>query len=352
MKSIQVVEFGQPLVQQDVSLPEVSQTQVLLQVLAAGVCHTDLHLWQGTYDLDYGRRLSKKTQEVSLPLTLGHETVGKVVAVGSAVENTQVGDTCLIYPWVGCGHCDACQAGQENYCLQPATLGINQPGGYAEYIRVPDEKYLIPIPGLSPEKAAPLACTGLTCYSALRKFDLARLRRTPLIVIGAGSLGLMTISLLTAMGGKAIAIEPNEKHRTAALAVGAVAAFDSTEPDVIAQVQRYVGSAIYEVIDFVANTSTAELAFDLLARGGKLVLVGLYGGDAPWPLHLIATKALTIQGSFVGSLRELRELVNLVTRHEINLIPITTCGLHEVQRVFNDLEAGDVIGQVVIVPEA
>lgn len=350
MKSMQVVEFGQALVQNTSGLPPVNAKQVLLKVKAAGVCHTDVHLWQGGYDLGHGRRLKMADRGVQLPLTMGHETVGEVIAVGAEVLHTKVGDVRLVYPWIGCGTCEVCLHGQENYCLRPATLGINQPGGYADHILVPDEKYTIAIDTIDPIQAAPLACSGLTCYSALRKFDLSRIQRQPIVVFGAGGLGLMFITLLKALGGQAIIVEPDVSRRQAALAVGASAAFDANEAQVQQQITQYLGGPAYDAIDFVANESTAELAFNLLTRGGHLVVIGLFGGAAPWPLPLIATKALTIQGSYVGSLQELNELVELVKEKAIPLIPVKTCGLHQVQQALEDLEAGVVVGRMVMTP--
>lgn len=351
MKCMQVVEFGQPLVEAEVVTPHPTGTEVVLKIKAAGVCHTDLHLWHGGYDLGHGKRLSMQERGVKLPLIMGHENVGVVEAVGPDVQHVQVGETYLVYPWIGCGQCEVCQQGNENYCLKPSTIGINQPGGYAESVRVPHEKYLISIGQLDPVRVAPLACSGLTCYSALRKFDLKRLKNKPLVVIGAGGLGLMSISLLRALGGKgAIVIEPDASRRAAALEAGALAVVNPEDLDATEQVQALLDGPALDVLDFVSNPQTAELAFNLLTKGGHLVLVGLFGGAAPWPLPLIAMKALTIQGSYVGSLGELHELVNLVIENDISLIPVSTCNLPELKTALEDLELGKVVGRVVMTP--
>lgn len=351
MKSMQVIDFGQPLVEVETATPQATGYEVVLKVKAAGVCHTDLHLWQGGYDLGHGKRLSMQERGVQLPLTMGHENVGVVEAVGPDVQHVSLGETYLIYPWIGCGQCEVCHQGQENYCLKPSTIGINQPGGYAESVRVPHEKYLIPIAHLDPIRVAPLACSGLTCFSALNKFEHQRLQNKPLVIIGAGGLGLMSLSLLRALGGKgAVVVELDASRRAAALEAGALAVINPADEDVIEQVQQVLGGPALDVLDFVSNPQTAELAFNLLTKGGHLVSVGLFGGAAPWPLPLIAMKALTIQGSYVGSLNELRELVKLVIENDISLIPVSTCGLSDLNIALTDLEQGRVVGRIVMTP--
>ncbi|MCJ9714091.1 alcohol dehydrogenase catalytic domain-containing protein, partial [Bordetella hinzii] len=122
MKSMQVTEFGQPLVQADTPTPVPRGREVLLRVRAAGVCHTDLHLWHGGYDLGHGRTLSLKERGVTLPLTMGHETVGIVEAVGEDAGEVPLGAVRLVYPWIGCGQCEVCREGRENLCLTPRTI--------------------------------------------------------------------------------------------------------------------------------------------------------------------------------------------------------------------------------------
>lgn len=351
MKSLQVVGYGEPLVEAESPTPVPTGHEVLLRVQAAGVCHTDLHLWHGGYDLGHGRKLSLKDRGVQLPLTMGHETVGMVVAVGEQVSGVSVGDVRLIFPWIGCGKCEACHSEQENLCLAPNTIGVNRAGGYADHILVPDARYLVSLQGLDPVSAAPLACSGLTCFSALRKFDRLTLAKTPLVVIGAGGLGLMCIKLLAALGGAgAVVVELDPAKRQAALAEGALAVVDPSSPDAADQVRKAVGAPVPTVVDFVANPDTATLAFDVLTKGGKLVSVGLFGGAAPWPLPLIAIKALTIQGSYVGSLPELRELVELVAQKRLALIPVSTCNMSGLRQALASLQEGKIVGRMIMTP--
>lgn len=349
--SMQVVKFGQPLLKVDAAKPVPKGNEVLLKVVASGVCHTDLHLWHGGYDLGEGRTLSLTERGVKLPLTMGHEIVGVIEAVGADVHSVLPGQIHVVYPWLGCGQCDVCQSGAENYCTKPRTIGINMDGGYSDYVLVPNERYLVNAEGLNPVSAAPLACSGLTCFSALRKFDTALLARTPLVILGAGGLGLMCIKLLSGTGGAgAVVVDIDPIKRQAALEAGALAAIDPAMPDANDQIQKAVGAPILAVVDFVANPATAKLGFDILTKGGKLVLVGLFGGAAPWSLPLIPMKAITIQGSYVGNLKELQELIMLVKQKNLQLIPVDTCAMHAVNDALLSLENGQIVGRMVITP--
>ena len=142
---------------------------MLLKVLAAGVCHSDLHLSDGYFDLGGGKRLSVVDRGMKLPLTLGHENVGEVVAVGPWAKGVKVGDRRLVDPWMGCGECGVCKRGDEQLCPKPRSLGVFQPGGYSDHLMVPHPRYLFDIGDMPPEKAAPLACSGVTTYGALKK---------------------------------------------------------------------------------------------------------------------------------------------------------------------------------------
>lgn len=351
MKSMQVTQFGAPLEEAESPTPVPRGREVLLRVRAAGVCHTDLHLWHGGYDLGHGRTLSLKERGVTLPLTMGHETVGMVEAVGDEVSEVSPGAVRLVYPWLGCGQCEVCREGRENLCLTPRSIGINRPGGYADYIVVPDPRYLIDLNGLDPVRAAPLACSGLTCFSALRKIGDKVFKAGPIVVIGAGGLGLMALKLMQALGVPgAVVVEVDPAKRQAALDAGALAAIDPKADDAAAGIRSAVGGPVRAVIDFVANPDSAALGFDLLTKGGKLVLVGLFGGAAPWPLPLIPMKSLTIQGSYVGSLPELHELVELVSRQRLELIPVSTCGMPALSQALRDLEAGRIVGRMIMTP--
>ena len=202
MKSYQLVAFGSALEPREVETPRPTGTEVLLRTRAAGVCHSDLHLCGGGYDLGGGRFLSLSDRGVHLPRTLGHETVAEVVAWGPEAQGVQAGDVRLIYPWIGCGTCANCTGGDENVCTgTPTVLGVHRDGGFADHILVPHPRYLLDLKGIDPVATAPLACSGLTTYAALKKV-LPIARREPILVMGAGGLGLMFLGLLAAWGGK------------------------------------------------------------------------------------------------------------------------------------------------------
>jgi alcohol dehydrogenase/propanol-preferring alcohol dehydrogenase len=350
MKSFRVAEFSSPLQEVDAPTPQPSGTQVLLKVKAAGVCHSDLHIWEGGYNLGHGRKpLSLKDRGVSLPLTMGHETVGEVVALGPDAKGVAVGEVRLVYPWLGCGKCPTCLAGEENMCLKPGSIGVYCDGGYADHLMVPHPRYLLDLKGLDPVTAAPYACSGVTTYSALKKIE-AFLGES-IVIFGAGGLGLMALSILKAMGGKgAVVVDIDARKREAAEQAGALATVDGAAPDALQQIMAKAGGPIRGVIDLVGNSQTTALGFDCLSKGGKLVLVGLFGGGATWPLPLIAIKAITIQGSYVGNLRETQELIDLVREKKIPPIPVTPRPLNEAYAALTELQQGKLIGRAVLVP--
>src|ERR1700760_4857771 len=356
MKSFQVTEFKAPLTEVDHPTPQPSGTQVLIKVKAAGVCHSDLHIWEGGYDLGHGRKpLSLKDRGVALPLTMGHETVGEIIAFGPDVSESdkhglKAGDVVLAYPWLGCGKCKTCLGGDENMCaVKPNALGVYCDGGYADHLTVRHPKYLLDLKGLDPVTAAPYACSGVTTYSALKKVETVL--DTPIVIIGAGGLGLMVLSLLKAMGGKgAIVVDIDAGKREAAEKAGALATVDGGAADALEQLTRKAGEPIRAVIDLVGNAKTTQLGFDCLSKGGKLVIVGLFGGGATFALPLIPIKAITIQGSYVGNLRETQELLDLVRARKIAPIPVTPMPLAKANDALTSLKEGRLVGRAILTP--
>ena len=350
MKSFQVTDFNAPLKEVDHPTPQPSGTQILIKVKAAGVCHSDLHIWEGGYNLGHGRKpLSLKDRGVALPLTMGHETVGEILAVGPDAKGAVIGDVALVYPWIGCGKCDVCLAGDENMCLKPRSLGVYCDGGYADHMTVPHPRYLLSLKGLDPVAAAPYACSGVTTYSALKKIEAHF--DSPIVIFGAGGLGLMALSLLKAMGGKgAVVVDIDARKREAAEKAGALATVDGAAPDALQQLAAKAGAPIRAVIDLVGNAETAQLGFDCLTKGGKLIMVGLFGGGAPWALPLIPIKAVTIQGSYVGNLRETQELLDLVRAKKIAPIPVTPLPFAKANEALLDLQKGKLVGRAVLTP--
>ena len=353
MRCYCLLHHGQPLQAVDCPIPQPQGTEVLLKVRAAGLCHSDLHLWDGHYDLGGGKRMSLADRGIKLPLILSHEIVGEVVSAGEGATAAVAGlgqRPLLVHPWIGCGECAACLRDEENICIKPQFMGVARPGGFADYVIVPHPRYLVEIDGLDVAEAAPLACAGVTTYSALSKFG-ARLQSDPLVVIGAGGLGLMAISLLKALGGHgAIAVDLDPVKRQAALAAGALAAIDAAAPDAAQQLIQATGGGARAVLDLVGATPSVGLAIAASARGGHIVVCGLMGGELALPLPVIPMRPLTLQGSYVGTLRELRELVALVQRSGMQSIPVTRRPLAEANQAMQALQQGQVVGRTVLIP--
>lgn len=351
MISYDVTSFSAPLVRSERPTPSPQEREVLVRVQAAGVCHTDIHTWHGWYDLGGGKRLTMADRGVSLPLTLGHEIVGEVLETGPDASGVERGRSYLIYPWIGCGSCRVCGRGREQLCPTPRFLGIFRPGGYSDHVMVPDAKYLVDIGDMTPASAAPFACSGLTTFSAIRKIDPLVLKEERVVVIGAGGLGLMCVSLLGVLGGAGVVVvEPNAQRRDAAIAGGAVAAIDPAEPDVVARIKSSAGGAVWAVIDCVGSAQTVQLSLDALVKGGQLIQVGLFGGQITLPTPTVPIRALSIVGSYVGSLQELKDLIALVRAKPIHPIPIMCRCLPEAASALQDLEDGRVVGRVILQP--
>ncbi len=350
MKSYDVCECGAPLRLMERPTPKPTGTEVLLKVVAAGVCHSDLHIWEGFYDLGGGKRLKLADRGVKLPLTMGHENVGDVVAVGPDAKGVKIGDRRLVHPWLGCGECAVCRRGDEQLCRTPFSIGVFRSGGYADHLLVPHPRYLFDIGNIPPERAAPLACSGITTYGALKKLGPS-LQEELVVIIGAGGLGLMCLALHRAMGGKgAIVVDIDPVKREAALKAGAQAAIDPSAADAAKQIIEATKGGAWAVIDLVGATRTVQLALDSLVKGGKLVIVGLFGGDITVPTPSFPLRAMTIQGSYVGSLTEMAELLDLVRRKGAPDLPVGTRPLAGVNEALNELKAGKVIGRLVLTP--
>ena len=349
MRMFQVCVCGEPLQCNEAPTPEPKGTEVLLKTLAAGVCHSDLHLADGWFDLGGGKRLSLTDRGMKLPVTLGHENVGEVAAVGPDAKGVRVGDRVLADPWIGCGTCEPCRRGEDNLCMAMRSLGVFSNGGYADYIMVPHPKYLFDIGDMSPERAAPLACSGVTTFGALKKVTTLKMQST--VIIGAGGLGLMCLALHQQMGGhSAIVVDIDAAKRDAAMKGGASATVDANAPDAAEQIKQLTKGGAWAVIDLVGSSQSARMGYDSLIKGGKYIIVGLYGGDLTVSLPPIPMRALTIQGSYVGSPGEMAELMELVRRTGLPPVPVATRPLADVNVVMNELRAGKVIGRVVLQP--
>ncbi|MEQ1784940.1 MAG: alcohol dehydrogenase [Hyphomonadaceae bacterium] len=350
MLSYDVCECGAPLQRMERETPTPKGTDVVLRVIAAGVCHSDLHIWDGYYDIGGGQKLRLQDRGVKLPLTMGHENVGEVIATGPDAKGVTVGDVRLIHPWMGCGECVVCRRGEENLCVRPCSVGIHRGGGFATLLVVPHPRYLFDIGSLSPERAAPLACSGVTAYGALKKVT-DTLADEPVVMIGAGGVGLMALALHRKMGGRsAIMVDIDPVKREAAKKAGATHVIDGAAKDVADQIRAATGGGAWATIDFVGAGPTVKLAIDASIKGAKIVVVGLFGGDVTIPTPFFPMRALTVQGSYVGSLNEIAELLDLVNRKGAPDVPVATRPLDQVNAALNDLRNGKIVGRVVMTP--
>ena len=232
--------------------------------------------------------------------------------------------------------------------MAPRCIGLQRPGGYADYLLVPHPRYLVDAGGIDPAWAATLSCSGLSAYSALSKLNPIPLDEW-VAVIGAGGLGLSAIAMLRAMGHERIvASDVNMAKLNAAEKAGAAATVNGCEEGTTETIKRIAGGHLYGAVDFVGTADTASLALGALRKGGRLILVGLYGGEIPLSLVGAIQRALTIQGSHLGSVDELRQIVALAREGKLQPIPIQKRPLSEVSRTLDELKAGAVVGRVVV----
>lgn len=345
-----LTEHHEPLELKTGPVPDPKGREVLVRMAGAGVCHSDIHIWEGYYDLGGAKKISLKDRGIQLPLTLGHEIAGEVVAAGPDAKGATIGASVVVYPWIGCGECAVCRSGEENICLKARSLGVFTPGGYAKYVIVPDARYCIDIAGLDPAEAAPLACSGVTTYSAFRKFG-PRLKEEPVVVMGAGGLGHMALKVLKAMGGKgAIVVDIDKAKREAALAAGALQAIDGSAADAAQQIMAVTGGGARMVLDLVGAAATVNLAIATATRGTEIVVVGLYGGEVTVSVPLFPLRPIAIRGSYVGTPADLTELVALAKSGKLEPVKVTRRPLDEANAALMDLKAGKVVGRVVLVP--
>ncbi len=353
MRAWAVVENGAPLREIELPTPEPKGTEVLIEVTHCGVCHSDLHIWEGYYDIGGGRKMSLGDRGVSLPLAMGHEIVGRVAKLGPDATGVKVGDLRIVYPWIGCGECEKCLAEEDNMCAVAArSLGVYANGGYGTHVIAPHPRHLVDPGTLDPAVAATYACSGITVYSAIKK-AMPLPPDAPIVVVGAGGLGMNAIAVLKALGHRnIIVVDVAAEKREAALAAGASKAVDGGGEDATQRILEAAGGPVPAVIDLVNGTATARFAFGALAKGGKLVQVGLFGGELMLPLPIMAIRALTVQGSYVGSPKELRELVQLAQEGTLQALPVSTVPQSQANDALMRLRDGRVHGRLVLRAEA
>jgi len=346
MISYQVVEHGKPLQKVLSETPSPQGTEVLVRITRSGVCHSDLHIWDGYFDLGGGKRFYVKDRGCVPPFTLGHEPFGVVEAFGPAAsridKKLKKGQRRLVYPWIGCGKCAVCKAEQDNYCVSGSRfLGVNRAGAYATHVLIPHPKYLLDASGIDEAFAATLACSAVTAYSAANKLPE---KVDSVAVLGCGGLGLIGISILKARGVKTIiGCDIDDAKLAAAATAGAKKTINMRSPEAAKEL-----AGIAAAIDFVGSPATALPGIAALRKGGRYVICGLFGGEITHPLPPIAQRAIGIVGSYVGNLQELREVVALAKKRKIKATPVETRPSERANEALEDLKAGRVLGRVVL----
>jgi D-arabinose 1-dehydrogenase-like Zn-dependent alcohol dehydrogenase len=349
MLSYQVTEFGKPLAQVLRETPTPQGSEVLLQVGHCGVCHSDIHLGDGYFDLGGGNKIDL-TSSMRLPRTMGHEIEGTVVAVGPDAQGVKVGDRRIVYPWVGCGNCSPCQRGSEELCVAARALGVQREGGFADHVMVPHARYLFDYGHLAPEQACTYGCSGVTAYGALKKVAPLGAGDT-LVIIGAGGVGLAGVRLGRHLFPKTpiVVVELDQSKWELARAAGANECIDPTAEGALKGLLKATGGAA-AAIDFVGASSTFNFGLNCLRKGGKLVCVGLFGGGVALSPAMITMKAVSITGSYVGSLEEMAELMVIARGGSLPAPLVNTAPLAHVNTVLDDLRAGRIKGRTILTP--
>ena len=346
MISYQTATPGAPLVKVESETPAPQGTQILIKTVACGVCHSDIHLHEGVFELGNDKRLEVGREGQ----VLGHEIFGEVVAIGDAVEAVKIGDRRVVFPWIGCGECASCKRGEEHYCTPGRGLGIVNSGGFADHVLVPHGRYLFDKGEVSDSLAATYACSGLTAYGALKKVSDCG-KDDDLVIIGAGGVGMMAIQIaLSVFNIKPIVVDIDDEKLAKASSLGAKMTFNSSDRLQVKELKKATGGGAYAVVDFVGAESSVNFGLSSLRKGGKLIIVGLFGGALNIPIPFIPMNARTIQGSYVGSLEEMTELMAMVREGKIAPIQIEERPLDQATQTLADLKAGKVTGRVVLRP--
>ena len=351
MKAARIVKVNEKLEIQQVETPKPRGSQVLVKVQSSGVCHSDIHLWEGYYEGVGGELLKTTDRGVNYPLTPGHEVAGIVDSLGEQAEGFNNNDKVLVYPWIGEGLCPACRIGEENLCDKPRSLGVYMDGGYAEYVLVPSYKYLIKISdGMDTDASATLSCSALTAYGAVKNANLKP--DDNVVIVGAGGLGLMAIQLAKAVtGARIIAMDLDDKKLEFAKKEGADTTVNSKNEDPVKTIMELTDKMGADaVIDFVNASKTVETDMQFLRRRARVVLVGLFGGELKLSLVTMPTRAYKLIGSYTGTLSDMIELVSLARRGVIKPVVSNRFKLDQATDALTMLRDGKILGRGVINP--
>jgi propanol-preferring alcohol dehydrogenase len=336
MKAAVLHEFKQPLVFEEVPRPEVGAGDVLIQVEACGVCHSDLHLADGDW--------SQLAAIVKKPLILGHEIAGRVIEKGGDVRDLRIGDRVGV-PWVHwtCGECEFCREGNENLCSNQKITGVTVDGGYAELIKAP-ASHATKIPdGLSSIEAAPLLCAGVTVYRALKQARILPGQR--LAVFGVGGLGHLAVQIGREMGAEVTALDISEEKLELAKALGASSVLNAGSKSAVKELRGKGG--VHVALVASAAKAAYDMAFSCVRPTGTLLVVGLPAENICFPPILMASREVRIQASAVGTRQDVREVLALAAAGKIRCKTGTRL-LGEANEALEQLRGGQVSGRIVL----
>lgn len=336
MKAAVLHEFKEPLAIEEVSRPEPASDEVLIQVEACGVCHSDLHVADGDWKQFAGI--------VKRPLILGHEVVGRVVGKGSAARDLAIGDRVGV-PWIHwtCGSCEPCREGNENLCTKQKITGVTVDGGFAEFLKAPASHVVKIPPGISPVEAAPLLCAGLTAYRALKQASLLPGQR--LAVFGIGGLGHVAVQIGHGLGAEVIAIDIAEEKLALATSLGAATVLHAGTSDVVRELRKK--GAVHVALVTSAAKAAYDTAFRCLRPAGTLLVVGLPAENICFPPIMMAAVEVRIRATAVGTRQDLREVLALADAGKLRC-QVVTRPLPEINRVLQELARSQVTGRVVL----
>lgn len=334
MKAAVVREFGKPLTLEELDIPEIRPEQILVKMIACGVCHTDLHAAAGDWP-----------KKPSLPFIPGHEGVGTIVKAGSAVSHVRERDVVGV-PWLysACGHCEHCLGGWETLCGKQEDTGYSVNGCFAEYV-VADPNYVALLPkGVDPVQVAPVLCAGLTVYKGLKMTDTKA--GNWVAISGVGGLGQMAVQYGVAMGLNVVAVDIDDEKLAIARKLGATLTVNARETDPAAFMQKEVGGVHGGLITAVSTKAFSQ-AMGYVRAGGTLVLNGLPPGDFPISIFDMVMNGTTIRGSIVGTRLDMIEALSFFADGKVKSVTQTD-RLENINSIFERLEEGKVEGRIVI----
>jgi propanol-preferring alcohol dehydrogenase len=335
MKAAVVRRFGDPLTIEEVPIPTPGPGEVLVKIVATGVCHTDLHAVDGDWPV-------KPTP----PFIPGHEGAGIVAAVGSGVHRLKEGDLVGI-AWLhdACGCCEPCLTGWETLCETQNNSGYSVNGSFADYA-IGAADYVGHLPaGVDFAAIAPILCAGVTTYKGIKETEA---RPGEWIAIsGIGGLGHIAIQYARAMGLHVAALDVTEEKLALARSLGAEVAVDARAPDAAAQVVRLTGGGTHGVLVTAVSPPAFAQALNLVRRKGTIALVGLPPGTFATPIFDVVLKRITLRGSIVGTRQDLAEAIRFASEGKVKA-HIHEARLDDINRIFTDMKEGQVDGRMVI----